>query len=57
VIHGGEFQEGSPDSTAVTSQDLADAGYLALSITYRLAPTGSLPGQTSDGRYPQQMMT
>ncbi|PYK38112.1 MAG: hypothetical protein DME60_11710, partial [Verrucomicrobia bacterium] len=35
-------------------QDLRDAGYLALSIEYRLAPPGSIAGQTSDGRYPDQ---
>jgi dienelactone hydrolase len=33
---------------------LASAGYLAFSISYRLAPPGSIPGQTSDGRFPDQ---
>ena len=57
VIHGGGFLSGTPDSSAesiVAAQDLAASGYLALSIEYRLAPPGMLPGQTSDGRFPQQ---
>jgi acetyl esterase/lipase len=57
VIHGGGFNEGTPDSSAESvtcAQDLATAGYIALSIEYRLAPPGSLPGQTSDGRFPDQ---
>lgn len=57
VIHGGGFYMGTPDSSVesvVCAQDLAAAGYLALSIEYRLAPPGSLPGQTSDGRFPDQ---
>ena len=35
-------------------QDLAAAGYIAFSIEYRLAPPGALPGQISDGRFPDQ---
>lgn len=54
VIHGGGFKGGGPASGAACALDLAAAGYLALSIEYRLAPNGSLVGQTSDGRYPQQ---
>lgn len=57
VIHGGNFISGTPDSSveSVTcAQDLAAAGYLALSIEYRLAPPGSLPGQQSDGHFPDQ---
>ena len=57
VIHGGGFLSGTPDSSpesVVCAQDLAAAGYLALSIEYRLAPPGMLAGQTSDGRFPQQ---
>ncbi len=57
VIHGGGFLSGTPDSSPesiVCAQDLAAAGYLALSIEYRLAPPGMLVGQTSDGRFPQQ---
>jgi len=57
VIHGGGFNSGSPDSSpdSVTcAQDLATAGYIAFSIEYRLAPPGLLPGQKTDGRFPQQ---
>ncbi len=54
VIHGGGFKGGGPPSTATAALDLAGAGYLALALEYRLAPNGSIVGQTSDGRYPQQ---
>ena len=57
VIHGGGFNDGSPDSSSESvtcAQDLAAAGYIAFSIEYRLAPPGALPGQTSDGRFPDQ---
>jgi acetyl esterase/lipase len=57
VIHGGGFNSGSPDSSgeSVTcAQDMAAAGYIAFSIEYRLAPPGALPGQKSDGRFPDQ---
>jgi len=57
VVHGGGFNDGSPDSalnSIICAQDLAAAGYIAFSIEYRLAPPGALPGQVSDGRYPQQ---
>ena len=57
VIHGGDFYAGTPDSSpdsVVCAQDLAAAGYIAFSIEYRLAPPGALPGQTSDGRFPDQ---
>ena len=33
---------------------MAAAGYIAFSIEYRLAPPGALPGQISDGRFPDQ---
>ncbi|HEY2714139.1 MAG TPA: alpha/beta hydrolase [Chthoniobacterales bacterium] len=56
VIHGGRFVGGDPEDASVgqCAQDLADAGYAAFAIQYRLAPPGSLPGQTSDGRFPDQ---
>ncbi|CAN5523510.1 hypothetical protein BH20VER3_BH20VER3_13380 [soil metagenome] len=57
VIHGGGFVSGTPESSAESvtcAEDLAAAGYLALSIEYRLAPPGTLPGQISDGRFPEQ---
>ena len=57
IIHGGGFDANSPTSSpeSVTcGQDLAAAGYIAFSVEYRLAPPGFLPGQVSDGRFPQQ---
>ena len=56
VIHGGFFSAGDPEDTGVTgcAQDLANAGFIAFAIDYRLAPPGSIPGQTSSGRFPEQ---
>ncbi|MEP6974831.1 MAG: alpha/beta hydrolase [Spartobacteria bacterium] len=57
VIHGGNFYGGGPSSSpALTNcaQDLAAAGYIAFAIEYRLAPPGSLAGQVSAGRFPDQ---
>jgi acetyl esterase/lipase len=52
LVHGGGFVSGGPPSTDVAAQDLQAAGFLALSITYRLAPPGLIPGQprTFNGR-------
>lgn len=56
VIHGGLFHSGSDEEPHVIecAKDLADAGFLAFAINYRLAPRGSLPGQVSLGRFPDQ---
>ena len=56
VIHGGFFFGGDPEDAGVTgcAQDLANAGFIAFAIDYRLAPPGSIPGQTSSGRFPEQ---
>jgi acetyl esterase/lipase len=56
VIHGGLYiSGGSADiGPAGCASDLADAGFVAFSINYRLAPPGFIPGQSSSGRYPQQ---
>jgi len=56
VIHGGFFVGGDPEDAGVTgcAQDLANAGFIAFAIDYRLAPPGSLPGQISSGRFPEQ---
>ena len=56
VIHGGLFVSGSSDDSGVVTcaQDLAAAGYIAFAINYRLAPPGSIPGQSSLGRFPDQ---
>ena len=57
VIHGGGFKGGTPISSPESvncGRDLAAAGFIAFSIEYRLAPDGSLLGQVSDGRFPDQ---
>lgn len=57
IIHGGGFDSNTPNSSPESincAQDMAAAGYIAFSIEYRLAPPGALPGQTSDGRFPDQ---
>jgi acetyl esterase/lipase len=55
IIHGGHFATlpASPNSLRA-ARDLAAAGFNAFYVRYRLAPPGSLPGQKSDGRYPDQ---
>ncbi|MEO5718010.1 MAG: alpha/beta hydrolase [Chthoniobacterales bacterium] len=56
VIHGGLFLSGDANESGVVTcaQDLAAAGYVAYAINYRLAPPGSVPGQRSLGRFPDQ---
>ncbi len=56
VIHGGGFHGGGPleENLDAAAMNMANAGYLALSITYRLAGGQKIPGQTSDGGVPQQ---
>ena len=57
IIHGGGFNSNTPTSSPESincGQDMAAAGYIAFSIEYRLAPPGFLPGQISDGRFPDQ---
>jgi len=57
VIHGGGFKGGTPTSSPESvscGRDLAAAGFIAFSIEYRLAPPGSLLGQVTDGRFPDQ---
>lgn len=41
VIHAGGFHGGSPGSCVKTATDLAASGYVALAVTYRLAPNGA----------------
>ena len=50
------FFGGDPEDAGVTgcAQDLANAGFIAFAIDYRLAPPGSIPGQKSSGRFPEQ---
>jgi len=55
IIHGGHFATlpASPNSMRA-ARDLAAAGFNAFYVRYRLASPGSLPGQKSAGRYPDQ---
>src|SRR5450432_3195705 len=59
VLHEGGFKSGSRNDAGVVlcAHDLAEAGYLALAVSYRLAPPGHLKGQekyADDGRYLKQ---
>lgn len=55
VIHGGGFNDTPADSKLLAcAKDLSAAGMNAFVIDYRLAPPGMLPGQKSDGHYPDQ---
>ena len=57
LIHGGGYTGGSSTSnqqSVACARDMSTAGYLALSIAYRLAPPGRIDGQTSTGCAPQQ---
>lgn len=55
VIHGGGFNSYPADSKMLAcARDLSAAGMNAFVIDYRLAPPGMIPGQKSDGRYPDQ---
>lgn len=55
MIHGGGFHGGGPsdEDLVIAAQDMANAGYVALAITYRL-DAQFIEGQTSDGGIPQQ---
>lgn len=50
IIHGGGWQNGSPDNNAQFSQYMATQGYSVVSISYRLAPQHQFPAQLEDVR-------
>jgi acetyl esterase/lipase len=50
VIHGGGWQNGSPDNNVEFSQYMAHQGYSVISITYRFAPEYQFPTQLEDVR-------
>ncbi|NJR38831.1 MAG: alpha/beta hydrolase [Leptolyngbyaceae cyanobacterium CSU_1_4] len=50
VIHGGGWQNGSPNDNADFSQYMAAQGYSVVSIDYRLAPQYQFPAQLEDVR-------
>jgi acetyl esterase/lipase len=59
VIHAGAFKSGSrnDDEVVLCAHDLAEAGFLAFSISHRLAPPGQIEGQKASidyGRWPEQ---
>ncbi len=47
-IHGGSWQSGNKDDYAAQAKEAAAAGYLAVSINYRLAPKHVFPAQVED---------
>lgn len=48
VVHGGGWTRGSRTDFAAETQQFLDAGYLVMSIDYRLAPTYKFPAQIED---------
>ena len=55
LIHGGGFHGGGPkDITTICAPALNAAGYVTYANTYRLVLPGKLPGQKSNGQYPDQ---
>ncbi|MBW4517838.1 MAG: alpha/beta hydrolase [Timaviella obliquedivisa GSE-PSE-MK23-08B] len=50
VIHGGGWQNGSPNDNAQFSQYMAAQGYSVVSIDYRRAPQHRFPAQLEDVR-------
>jgi len=54
-IHGGGFHKGGTGTPInVCGPDLVAAGFLVISPEYRLAPPGSIAGQSSKGQFPDQ---
>jgi acetyl esterase/lipase len=54
IIHGGGWKAGSYFGQYIETcaQDMADAGYYALIVNYRLAPCGYIVGQEDHTQYP-----
>lgn len=50
VVHGGAWRTGSKSQLAYYARRLAENGYAAFAINYRLAPTHKFPAQIDDCR-------
>src|SRR5262249_35028498 len=48
VVHGGAWRVGSRAQLAWIASALADRGYTAVAISYRLAPSATFPAQLYD---------
>src|SRR5262245_24753014 len=49
-IHGGAWQYGNRTAHHATIRQLAQHGYVAVTITYRLAPKHKFPAQIEDAK-------
>ena len=58
VIHGGFFSGGDPEDAGVTgcAQDLANAGFIAFAIDYRLAPPAPSRARPRRADFPSNTM-
>lgn len=48
VVHGGGWRSGNKGQLSFVSRALAEAGYVAVAINYRLAPKHTFPAQIED---------
>lgn len=50
VVHGGAWRSGSKEQLAGYARNLAERGFVAFAINYRLAPVSKFPAQIEDCR-------
>ncbi|MBA3742704.1 MAG: alpha/beta hydrolase [Sporichthya sp.] len=48
LVHGGSWTRGDKEDLAKQAQQLVEAGYVAISVNYRLAPESPWPAQRKD---------
>lgn len=48
LVHGGSWTRGDKEDLARQAEDLVEAGYVAISVNYRLAPESPWPAQRND---------